>query len=140
MGDRAIVIMCTPEKFSQKLLEDVVNSCCMFSEDMCKSMLGVGLLSFVTKGSYPEFVHPMLCALESVPEGTVAVSINDSGEVRHYVLEKGTWVAYLFTANHPGIPEELYNKWLAQAATLTQKDEEIRRLKYEISVLKGKLP
>ena len=36
--------------------------------------------------------------------------------------------------------EDLYNKWLEQSRIATQKDAEIRRLKYEISVLKGKLP
>lgn len=141
MGDHAIVIMRTQGMFPAGLIDAVIMSCCMFREDVCKTCISSGLISFVTKGSYPEFVASALFTItEGVPEGTQALSINDSGESRHYVFEKGSWKVYLLTPDHPGIPEDLYKAWLAQAATLTQKDEEIRRLKYEISVLKGKLP
>lgn len=139
MGDRAITILYTKSPVQSNLLHSVREGLCNGSTDLITELVGLGLLAFKSKGSYPAFVLEDLCALENVPDPTIAVSINDSGEVRLYTFENGSWTSYL-NPDHPGVPEELYKAWLAQAATITQKDEEIRRLKYEISVLKGKLP
>lgn len=142
MGDRAITVLYTKDPIQSNLLHAVRERLCNDSTDLITALVGLGLLAFKSKGSYPAFVLEDLYALENVPDPTVAISINDSGDVRYYRFEKGGWAGCWTEYIVPKdcmYDEDLYNKWLEQARTITQKDEEIRRLKYEISVLKGKL-
>ncbi len=136
MGDRAITVFYVDSVRPIPLLFiDSLEEHGRLNQDLA----GVGLLSLEHKGSYPGFVIEDLCCLEGVPDHTVAVGINDSGDVRYFQFENGSWSISIVPTECMS-DEDLYNKWLEQSRIATQKDAEIRRLKYEISVLKGKLP
>lgn len=132
MGDYAAAILYSPSRLEQKAVEELQE---VFRTINLEYMY-VGLLILASKGNYPGFLLDDLCLLtHPLPNGTVVLSVNDSGEQHRYVYTDGGWTSELATKF---VPEEL----VAENRTLKFTNEsyraQIKSLSTELAVLKGK--